>query len=85
MSTSVPAAKTLTIAIGDFMNSEGQTYKITNLSSADNGQGFINYTCTLSNGVVIVVNYTNCIISTKNGESGEYASFTTYWIQSSNA
>lgn len=67
MTTSIPAPKTLNINIGDTINSGGQTYTITNVSSADNGAGFVIYTLTLSNGATLNgISYANTVISSKN-------------------
>lgn len=72
MTNSVPAPKTLSIATGDLISVGGQTYSISNVSSADNGQGFVVYTCTLSaaglpyDGQTIACTYTNTVISAKS-------------------
>jgi hypothetical protein len=66
MTASVPAAKTLSISTGDYLTTNGVAYQITNVTSADNGQGFIEYTCTLSGGPTTVVDYACCVISSKS-------------------
>lgn len=72
MTNSVPAPKTLSISVGDLISCGGQTYTISNVSSADNGQGFVVYTCTLSgaglplNGTTVACTYANTVISAKS-------------------
>lgn len=75
MTNSVPAPRTLSISTGDLISVGGQTYSISNVSSADDGAGFIVYTCTLSgaglplNGTTVACKYTNTVISSKAPES----------------
>lgn len=78
MTNSVPAPFTLAIAVGDTINYRGNHYTISAVSSADNGQGFVNYTLTISVGT-LVVNYTNCVLSS----DGAFGPAT--WVQSANA
>ncbi len=71
MSTSIPAPKTLSIAVNDLISCGGQTYTISNVSSADHGAGFVVYTCTLSgtgplNGQTVNCTYANTVISAKS-------------------
>lgn len=71
MTNSVPAPKTLSISTGDIISVGGYSYIVSNVSSADNGQGFIIYTVTLSgatkplNGQTVSCNYANTVISSK--------------------
>lgn len=71
MTNSVPAPKTLSISVGDIMSVGGYSYTASAVSSADNGQGFVIYTVTLSgsgkplNGKTVSCNYANTVISSK--------------------
>lgn len=85
MTNSVPSAKTLSIVTGDIINYKGQSYVITNVTSADNGTGQINYTVTIS-AAVLVCNYNNTVISSKAPLSVAGARINaSYWVQSGNA
>lgn len=65
MTASVPAPKTLSIQTGDIVTYQGKAYPISNVSSADNGQGFVEYTLTLTGGPTIIVDYCCCVVSSK--------------------
>lgn len=75
MTTSIPAPKTLSINTLDLISVGGQTYSISNVSSADDGAGFILYTVTLAGaglpltGSTIVCKYTNTVVSAKAPKS----------------
>lgn len=89
MTNSVPAPKTLSITTGDLISCGGVTYTISNVSSADNGQGFVVYTCTLSgaglplNGQTVACTYANTVISSKAPESIAGAKINpSFWVVS---